>query len=243
MAGAPCPIELMKRVVDEMHCPEMSIAYGQTESSPVITQCAVDDPLEIRVGTVGSACPMTEVKIIDPGSGRTVPIGVQGELCTRGYLVMKGYDGDPAATAAAVDSDGWLHTGDLAAMREDDNFRITGRIKEMIIRGGENISPREIEEFLHRHPKIADVYVTGLPDERLGERVLAWIRLHDGQTAGEDDIKDFCRGEIAHFKIPEYIRFVDEFPMTVTGKVQKFEMRRQEIELRGLQAAAQVETA
>jgi fatty-acyl-CoA synthase len=243
MAGAPCPIELMKRVVGEMHCPEMTIAYGQTESSPVITQSSTDDSLELRVSTVGCAMPCTEVRIADPATNHTVEIGRQGELCTRGYLVMKGYDGDPENTAKAIDSDGWLHTGDLATMREDGYFRITGRAKEMIIRGGENISPREIEEFLHTHPKIADVYVVGLPDERLGERVLAWIRLKTGEQAGEQEIRDFCRGKIAHFKIPEYIRFVDSFPMTVTGKVQKFIIRQQEVEMRGLEKAARIETA
>ena len=243
MAGSPCPVELMKRVVSEMHCKEMTIAYGQTEASPAITQSMSDDSLEVRTSTVGQAMPCTEVKVIDPETGETVPVGVQGELLTRGYLVMKGYDKDPENTARTVDSGGWLHTGDLATMREDRNFRITGRAKEMIIRGGENIYPREIEEFLHRHPQIADVYVIGLPDERLGERVLAWIKLHEGGSASENDIREFCRGQIAHFKIPEYIRFVEEFPMTVTGKVQKFVIRDKEIELRGLGEAANVETA
>ena len=235
MAGAPCPIELMKRVVSEMHCSEMTIVYGQTEASPAVTQTSTGDPLEIRVSTVGRVLPCTEVKIIQPESGQTVPAGEQGELCTRGYLVMKGYDDDPDATARAVDSDGWLHSGDLATMSEDGNIRITGRAKEMIIRGGENIYPREIEEFLHAHPKIADVYVVGLPDERLGERVLAWVQLKAGESASEADIKDFCKEKIAHFKIPEFIRFVDGFPMTVTGKVQKFVIRQQEIELRGFE--------
>ena len=242
MAGAPCPIELMRRVTAEMHCAGMTIAYGQTEASPVITQSSTDDPLEARVATVGAAMPCTEVKIAGP-SGGAAEIGVQGELLTRGYLVMKGYDNDPAATAAAVDADGWLHTGDLAVMREDGNFRITGRAKEMIIRGGENIYPREIEEFLHAHPKVADVYVLGLPDERLGERVLAWVRPRGGESLTEDELKDFCRGRIAHFKIPEFIRFVEEFPMTVTGKVRKFVIRQKEIELRGLESAQRMETA
>ena len=237
MAGAPCPIELMKRVVSEMHCSEMTIAYGQTEASPVVTQTSTEDPLEIRVSTVGRALPCTEVKIIHPESGQTVPAGEQGELCTRGYLVMKGYDNDPDATARAVDPEGWLHSGDLATMSEDGNIRITGRAKEMIIRGGENIYPREIEEFLHAHPKIADVYVVGLPDERLGERVLAWVQLKAGESASEADIKDFCKEKIAHFKIPEFIRFVDGFPMTVTGKVQKFLIRQKEIEERAAAVA------
>ena len=248
MAGAPCPIELMKRVVNEMHCPEMTIAYGQTESSPVITQSSTDDGIDVRVSSVGKVMPCTEVKVvdrtvIDRTTGETLATGQQGELCTRGYLVMKGYDGDPEATANAIDQEGWLHTGDLATMSEDGYFRITGRAKEMIIRGGENIYPREIEEFLHAHPKIADVYVVGVPDKRLGEHVLAWIRLKPGSAATNDEIRDFCRGQIAHFKIPRYIRFVDSFPMTVTGKVQKFLIRQKEIESRGLEDAARVETA
>ena len=243
MGGSPCPVELMKRVVSEMHCPEMTIAYGLTEASPVITQTMCDDSLDVRTTTVGRAMPCTEVRVVDPETGATVPAGTHGELLTRGYLVMKGYDKDPDATARAVDGDGWLHSGDLATMRADGNFRITGRAKEMIIRGGENIYPREIEEFLHTHPEIADVYVVGVPDERLGERVLAWIKIHEGSSLAEDGVREFCRGRIAHFKIPEYVRFVHAFPMTVTGKVQKFVMRQREIELRGLGAAAAVETA
>jgi fatty-acyl-CoA synthase len=226
-----------------MHCPEITIGYGQTESSPLITMSQVDDDLETRVSTVGRAAAETEVKIVAPGSGATVEIGERGELCTRGYLVMKGYDGDPEATACAVDPEGWLHTGDLATMRPDGAFHIAGRIKEMIIRGGENIYPREVEEFLHAHPKIADVYVVGLPDERLGETVLAWIKLKAGENSTEDEIRDFCCGRIAHFKIPHYIRFVDAFPMTVTGKIQKFRIREQEIAARGLKHAASIKTA
>ncbi|MBI3697520.1 MAG: AMP-binding protein [Acidobacteria bacterium] len=243
MAGAPCPIEVMKRVADQMHCPEMTIAYGQTESSPAITLSKVDDSLELRVSTVGCALPNTEVKIVAPGSGETLPAGEQGELCTRGYLVMKGYDEEPEATRKAVDPEGWLHTGDLATMQPNGYYRITGRAKEMIIRGGENIYPREIEEFLYTNPKIADVYVVGLPDVKLGETVLAWIRLKAGETTTEEEIREFCRGKIAHFKIPQYIRLVDSFPMTVTGKIQKFRIREQEIQARGLEAAAKVETA
>ena len=243
MAGSPCPVELMKRVVSQMHCKEMTIAYGQTEASPAITQSMNDDPLEIRTSTVGRAMPCTEVKIVEPTSGETVDVGVQGELLARGYLVMKGYDNDPETTARTVDADGWLHTGDLSTMREDGNFRITGRAKEMIIRGGENIYPREIEEFLHGHPDIADAYVFGVPDERLGERVAAWVKPTEGARLSEDAVKDACRDRIAHFKIPEYIRLVDEFPMTVTGKVQKFVMRDREIELRDLGRAARIETA
>jgi fatty-acyl-CoA synthase len=243
MAGAPCPIEVMRRVIDQMHCPQMLIAYGQTEASPAVTASQVNDSLELRVSTVGCALPNTEVKIISPATGETLPAGEQGELCTRGYLVMKGYDDEPEATRRAVDEEGWLHTGDLATMQPNGYFRITGRAKEMIIRGGENIYPREIEEFLYTNPKIADVYVVGLPDLKLGETVLAWIRLKAGESATEQEIREFCRGRIAHFKIPQYIRFVDSFPMTVTGKVQKFRIREEEIRARGLEQAAQVETA
>jgi fatty-acyl-CoA synthase len=236
MAGAPCPIEVMKRVVADMHCTGMTIAYGQTESSPVITMSHADDDLERRVTTVGSVLPATEVKVVSP-TGETVPVGEQGELCTRGYLVMLGYDGDPDATARAIDPDGWLHTGDLATMRADESLKITGRAKDMIIRGGENISPREIEEFLHTHPAIAEVQAVGVPDARLGEAVAVWVRLRAGAAATEDEIRAFCRERIAHFKIPRYIRFVDAFPMTVSGKVQKFRMRELEVEERGLKFA------
>jgi fatty-acyl-CoA synthase len=243
MAGAPCPIELMKRVVSEMHCRELTICYGQTESSPVITMSATDDDLDVRVATVGRPLPSTEVKIVDPATGATLPAGEQGELCTRGYLVMKGYDDDPRATAQVIDSEGWLHTGDLATMREDSRFRITGRAKDMISRGGEKVYPREVEEFLHRHPKIADVYVVGLPDERLGEIVAAWIRLKHGQTADVKEIRDFCRGQIAYFKIPQHIRFVDSFPITANGKVQKYLIREREIADLGLQHLVTTATA
>jgi fatty-acyl-CoA synthase len=242
MAGAPCPIEVMKRVAREMHCPQMTIMYGQTESSPVITMSNVDDSMDLRVTTVGCPCANTEVSIVSK-SGEIVPVGEQGELCTRGYLVMKGYDDDPEATAKAIDADGWLHTGDLAVMRPDGYFRITGRAKDMIIRGGENIYPRELEEFLYTHPKIADVQVIGVPDAKLGETVGAWIKLKNDEAATEDEIREFCRGKIAHYKIPQYIRFVDNFPMTVTGKIQKFRMREVEIEQRGLQAASKIQTA
>ena len=242
MAGSPCPIEVMKRVVSEMGAREMTIAYGQTESSPVITSSRVDDPLELRVSTVGCAMPETEVKIVDP-AGRTVPAGEQGELCTRGYLVMQGYDEEPEATARAIDPEGWLHTGDLATMRPDGYFRITGRAKDMIIRGGENIYPREIEEFLYTHPKVADVQVVGLPDLKYGETVLAWIKLKHGETATEEEIREFAKARIAHFKVPQYVRFVEEFPMTVTGKIQKYAIHQAEIRRLGLEKAAGVETA
>jgi fatty-acyl-CoA synthase len=243
MAGSPCPIEVMRRVVHEMHCREMTIIYGQTESSPAITMSRVDDPLELRVTTVGCALPNTEVKIVSTDTGETLPVGQTGELCTRGYLVMKGYDEDPEATAAAVDGDGWLHTGDLALMHENGYFSFRGRAKDTIIRGGENIYPREVEEFLHTHPQVADVYVVGLPDAHLGETVLAWVQLKPGETASVEEIRDFCRGKIAYFKIPQYIRFVDSFPMTVTRKVQKFLIREQEIRERGLGGVASIETA
>ncbi|MBM3812222.1 MAG: AMP-binding protein [Acidimicrobiia bacterium] len=242
MAGAPCPIEVMKRVVDEMHCSQITIAYGQTESSPVITMSQSDDPLEVRVSTVGTTLPNTETKIVSE-TGETVERGVQGELCTRGYLVMQGYDGEPEATAKAIDKEGWLHTGDLAVMREDGNCKITGRARDLIIRGGENVYPREIEEFLYTHPKIADVQVVGLPDARLGECVAAWIRLKTGETLTEGELREWCRNRIAHFKIPQHIRIVDSFPMTVTGKVQKYRIREIEIERLGLQQAARIETA
>jgi fatty-acyl-CoA synthase len=218
----------------------MTVGYGQTESSPVITMSAVDDSLERRVSTVGQACANTEVKIVS-ASGETVAAGEQGELCTRGYLVMKGYDQEPEATRCAIDEDGWLHTGDLATMDVHECFRITGRARDLIIRGGENVYPREIEEFLHMHPKVAEVQVVGLPDERLGEAVAAWIRLKEPAT--EEEIREFCRGRIAHFKVPQHIRFVDDFPMTVTGKVQKYRIRQIEIQDRGLEDAARIRTA
>lgn len=243
IGGAPCPIELMKRMMSDLHCREVTVVYGQTEASPLITVTHPDDPVELRVSTVGRACPNTEVKIVNPVTGDVLPAGEQGELCARGYMVMRGYDGEPEATARAVDAEGWLHTGDLGVMLESGHFKITGRAKEMIIRGGENLFPREIEEFLYTHPKVADVSVVGLPDRRLGEAVVAWIRLKAGETATEDEIRAFCDGRIAHFKIPQYIRFVDVFPMTVTGKIQKFKIRQFEIEDRGLQDVAAIKTA
>jgi fatty-acyl-CoA synthase len=243
MAGSPCPIEIMKRVVSDMHCEGMTIAYGQTESSPVITMSRVDDNIELRVSTVGRAMPNTEVKIVSTQTGETVPLGEQGELCTRGYLVMKGYDNDPEAAREAIDGEGWLHTGDLAVMQPNGCFRMTGRSKDTIIRGGENIYPREIEEFLYTHPKVADVTVVGLPDARLGETVCAWVRLKNGSAATAEELREFCRGKIAYFKIPQHIRFVDAFPMTVSGKIQKFRIRETEIRDRGLEQAAAIETA
>jgi fatty-acyl-CoA synthase len=243
MAGAPCPIEVLRRVIDKMHCREITICYGQTEASPVITMPRVDDPLELRVGTIGGPLVNTEVQIVDPRTKERLPIGEQGELCTRGYLVMAGYDADPEATAESIDAEGWLHTGDLAAMRPDGYFSFRGRAKDTIIRGGENIYPREVEDFLHTHPKIADVYVIGLPDAKLGETVLAWVQLKEGQSATAEEIREFCKGKIAYFKVPQHVRFVDGFPMTVSKKVQKFLMREQEIRERGLESVARAATA
>jgi fatty-acyl-CoA synthase len=243
MAGSACPIELMRRVVERMHMPEITIVYGQTESSPGITMSRADDSLELRVTTVGTALPNTEIQIVDPKTHRRLPIGQQGELATRGYLVMKGYDADAKATAEVIDKEGWLYTGDLAVLRPDGYFSFKGRAKETIIRGGENIYPREVEDFLHTHPKIADVYVVGLPDAKLGETVLAWIKLKKGEQATAEEIRDFCRGTIAYFKVPQYVRFVDTFPMTVSKKVQKFLIREQEIKERGLEAVARQATA
>jgi len=243
MAGAPCPIEVMKKVQSQMGMTEVTICYGMTETSPVSAQTSVDDPLEKRVATVGRVHPHVEVKIVDPASGQVVPRGTPGELCTRGYLVMLGYWANDAATRAAVDAARWMHTGDLAAMDDEGYVKIVGRIKDMIIRGGENIYPREVENFLHTHPKIADVYVIGLPDAKLGETVLAWVQLKTGVEATAEEIRDFCRGKIAYFKVPQYVRFVDTFPMTITKKVQKFLMREQEIRERGLEEIANRPTA
>ena len=229
MAGSPCPVEVMKQVIEKMHMEGVTIAYGMTETSPVSTQTSIDDPVERRVSTIGCIQPHLEVKIID-GDGRIVAPGVTGELCTRGYSVMRGYWDDAERTAEAIDAGGWMHTGDLATMDEAGYFNIVGRIKDMVIRGGENLYPREIEEFLYRHPKIADVQIFGVPDEKYGEDLCAWIKLADGEEADDADILSFCNGQIAHQKVPRYIRFVDDYPMTVTGKIQKFVMREQMIE-------------
>jgi fatty-acyl-CoA synthase len=243
MAGSPCPIEVMKQVVGKMGAKEITIAYGQTEASPVITQTRTDDPIELRVSTVGRALAGVEVKIVDPVSGSEMPRGEQGELCARGFIVMKGYYNQPEATAQAIDKEGWLHTGDLATMDADGYCKITGRLKDMIIRGGENVYPREVEEFLYTHPKVSDVQVFGVPDLKYGEEVMAWIKLRQGETATVEEIRDFCRGQIAHYKVPRYVKFVTEFPMTVTGKIQKYKMRELMIEELGLQVAAEVKTA
>jgi fatty-acyl-CoA synthase len=243
MAGSPCPVEVMKQVIDRMHMSEVCICYGMTETSPVSTQTAHDDPLDKRVGTVGRVHPRVEIKIIDPESGTTVARGVSGELCTRGYSVMSGYWNDPERTAEAIDADGWMHTGDLATMDEEGYLNIVGRIKDMVIRGGENIYPREIEEFLHSHPEVADVQVIGVPDERYGEELMAWVVPQPGASPDTDELREFCRGRIAHYKIPRYVKLVDEFPMTVTGKVQKFKMVEQAIDELGLSDTASIKTA
>ena len=225
MAGAPCPIEIMKQVKTRMHMTEVQIAYGMTETSPVSTQTKQGTPIEKQVSTVGQVHPHLEIKIIDPLTGKIVPVGEKGELCTRGYSVMKKYWNDDTKTDEAIDTNGWMHSGDLAVMDEENYIRITGRIKDMIIRGGENIYPREIEEFLFTYPKINDVQVIGVPDDKYGEEVMAWIKLKEGEEATQEEIINFCKGKIAHFKIPRYIKFVEYFPMTVTGKIRKVEMR------------------
>jgi fatty-acyl-CoA synthase len=225
MAGSPCPVEVMKRVLSQMHLSEITIAYGMTETSPVSCQSATDTPLAQRVGTVGTVQPHLAVKMIDPETGAVVPVGQTGELCTRGYSVMHGYWDDPAKTAEAIDAEGWMHTGDLATMDAQGYVNIVGRIKDMVIRGGENVYPREIEEFLYRHPQVQDVQVVGVPDLKYGEELCAWVIVKPGQALSEDALRDFCKGQIAHYKVPRYIRFVDAFPMTVTGKIQKFKIR------------------
>jgi fatty-acyl-CoA synthase len=243
MAGAPCPIELMWQVVDKLGAREITIAYGLTEASPVITQTDTKDSLEHRVGTVGRILPGLEVKIVGPDSLEPLPVGTSGELMVRGHGNMKGYYNKPKETAAALLPDGWLHTGDVAIQMSDGYYRITGRIKDLIIRGGENIYPREIEEFVLTHPAVLDVQVVGLPDAKTGEEVAAWIRLRSGATLTEAGLKDFCTGRIAHFKVPRYVIFVDEYPTTVTGKIQKFKLREMGVQRFGLQKAAAVETA
>jgi len=235
MAGSPCPIEVMKRVVSEMHMGEVTIAYGMTETSPVSCQSSTTTPLERRVSTVGQVQPHLQVKVVDPESGAVVPVGQTGELCTLGYSVMHGYWGDLEKTAEAIDADGWMHTGDLATMDAQGYVNIVGRIKDMVIRGGENIYPREVEEFLYRHPQVQDVQVVGIPDQKYGEELCAWVVVRPGQTLDEESIRAFCKGQIAHYKVPRYIRFVSEFPMTVTGKIQKFKIRDEMKQQLGLQ--------
>jgi len=242
MAGSPCPIEVMKRVVSEMHCSEMTIAYGLTATSPVVTQTTTDDPIELRVASVGKPMPHTEIKIVS-ADGRIVPRGQPGELCAHGYMVMKGYYQNLEATRTALDESGWLHSGDMATMDQNGYCRITGRIKDMICRGGENIYPREIEEFLYSHPAIHDAQVIGVPDRKYVEEVAVWIKLKEGTVCCAVEIRNFCKGRIADFKVPRYVKFVDSFPMTVSGKIQKYKMRESSIQDWVLEAAAKVETA
>ena len=241
MAGAPCPVEVMREVIDRMHMSDVTIAYGMTETSPVSTQTAADDDLERRVSTVGRVHPHVEIKVID-ADGATVACGQPGEFCTRGYSVMRGYWDEPERSAEAIDADGWMHTGDLATIDEYGYAKIVGRSKDMVIRGGENVYPREVEEFLYGHPAIADVQVVGVPDERFGEELLACVVAKPDADIDEEQVRDFCRGKIAHYKVPRYVKFVDGFPMTVTGKVQKFKLREQAIQELGLEHSA-VETA
>jgi len=243
MAGSPCPINIMRRVVSEMHCSELTIVYGLTETSPGITQTTPDDPLELRVTTVGKPMAHTEIKIVDTRTGRIVPRGTPGELCARGYAVMKGYYQNPEATRQTLDADGWLHSGDLATMNENDYCKITGRSKDLIIRGGENIYPLDIEEFLYTHPAISEVQVIGIPDRKYGEQVMAWIKLRPGATTSTEAFREFCKGRIAHFKIPRHVKFVDSFPITINGKTQKYKMREISIKEMGLEETALIATA
>ena len=235
MAGSPCPVEVMKQCVDRMHMVDVTICYGMTETSPVSTQTLPDDSLHHRTATVGKAHPHVEIRVADPVSGATVERGVTGEFCTRGYSVMTGYWNDAEKTGQAIDAEGWMHTGDLAVMADDGYCNIVGRIKDMVIRGGENVYPREIEEFLYTHPDVEDVQVIGVPDVKYGEELMAWVKLTPGAAATPDDLREFCRGKIAHFKIPRYVKLVEEFPMTVTGKVRKVEMRESSIAELGLE--------
>jgi fatty-acyl-CoA synthase len=244
MAGSPCPIEVMKRVMSDMHMAEVAIAYGMTETSPVSTQTRIDDEVELRTETVGGVMPHVEIKVIDPQTGQTVPRGRAGEICTRGYSVMLGYWDEPAKTAEVIDAGRWMHTGDLGVMREDGYLNVVGRIKDMIIRGGENIYPREIEEFLFTHPDIEEVAVIGVPDDRYGEEIMAWVRLRSGANAlSVDALRTYCGERIAHNKIPRYLKIVESFPMTVTGKIRKIEMRELSVDELGLHAESEVRTA
>ena len=243
MAGSPCPVEAMRKVMDVMNMSQVTIAYGMTETSPVSTQTSATDSVEHRVSTVGRVLPHVEAKIVDPESGDIVERGSEGEYCTRGFHVMLGYWKEREKTAQAIDDEGWMHSGDLATMDEDGYVNIVGRLKDMIIRGGENVYPREIEEFLFTHPNVVDAQVIGVPDERFGEVIMAWVQLEAGAELGEEDMKTFCKGKIAHFKVPQYVKFVSEFPMTVTGKVRKVEMRETSIAELGLESAARTETA
>lgn len=243
MAGSPCPTEVMRKVIEQMHMSEVEICYGMTETSPVSFQTRLDDPVERRVSTVGRVHPHVEVKVVDPVTGKVVPTGEPGELCTRGYSIMLGYWDNDDATRGAIDTARWMHTGDLATMDAAGYANIVGRLKDMVIRGGENVYPREVEEYLYTHPKVSDVQVIGVPDAKYGEELVAWVKLKDGQSATPDELIEFCRGNIATYKIPRYWRFVEAFPMTVTGKIQKFIMREQSIKELGLHDAAATQTA
>ncbi len=243
MAGAPCPIEVMKHVITDLNMAEVTIAYGMTEVSPVATQTLRDDTIERRVSTVGVAHPHVEIQIVDTDTGEVAPVGTSGEFCTRGYSVMQGYWNEPERTTESIDNDGWLHSGDLAVMDEAGYVKIVGRLKDMIIRGGENVYPREIEEFLYTHPDVVDAQVIGVPDERFGEEIMAWVQKREDSDLSESELVDFCKGTIAHFKVPRYVRFTDEYPMTVTGKIQKFKLRERAIEELGLESIANTETA
>jgi fatty-acyl-CoA synthase len=243
MAGSPCPVEVMKRVLSEMHMTEVTICYGMTETSPVSTQTSADDDMERRVSTVGRVHPHIEVKVIDPDTGQVLPRGTNGELCTRGYSVMLGYWKEPEKTAEAIDAARWMHTGDLAVMDGAGYLNIVGRIKDLVIRGGENVYPREVEEFLYSHPDIEDVQVIGVPDAKYGEELCAWVRLRAGSSLTEQQVREYCTGKIAPYKVPRYVRFTPDFPMTVTGKVQKFKMRETSIGELGLRAVSEIETA
>ncbi len=243
MAGSPCPVKVMQQVIDEMNMKEITISYGQTEASPVCTQTTTDDTIEQRVNTVGRVLPFIEAKIVDPETGEEVANGVQGEFCARGYNVMKGYYKMEEATKQAVDEDGWLHTGDLATKDEKGYYKITGRIKDMIIRGGENIYPKEIEEFLYTYPAVSDVQVIGVPSEQYGEEIMACIVLKEGASMTEQEVKDLVRANMARHKVPSYVAFMDSFPMTASGKIQKFKLREWAVEYLNLQDAASIETA
>ena len=243
MAGSPCPISVMNDVVEKMHMTEITIVFGQTESSPGCTMSSTDDPVEVRVGTVGRPLPEIECKIVDPETGEELPDNVTGEFVARGYNIMKGYYKMPKATKSAIDAQGWLHTGDLACRTPEGNFRITGRLKDMIIRGGENIYPKEIEEFIYTHPKVKDVQVIGVPDEQYGEEIMACIVLKEGETMTEEEMKDYIRANMARHKVPRYIDFVSEFPMNVAGKILKYKMREDAIKKLGLDKASKIVTA
>jgi len=243
MAGSPCPIEVMKEVNQKMNMRDIVIVYGQTETAPGVTMTTTKDPLERRVSTVGKVFPHTELKFIDPNTQKIVPRGEIGEICARGYMTMKCYYNNPNATRATLDHNRWNHTGDLGTIDDEGYVKIVGRLKDMVIRGGENIYPREIEEFLHHHPKIADVYVIGVPDEKYGEEIMAWVKVAPGQALTEDEIKDFCKGKIAHFKIPRYVKFTDDFPINISGKIQKYKMRETSIKELHLEEVAQIKTA